>query len=287
MDLFGLSLSDNRGVPHGVLLDFLDLPGRECGVRQDSGVSVAARGLSHSYGELLSLQRIELAAADGEVVALVGPSGCGKSTLLEIVCGLREPSAGAVEVGGATDAAGRLAHCAYMPQRDLLLPWFSALDNAALALRNRGAGKAEARQEAGALFERFGLAGFEAARPEELSGGMRQRVAFLRTLVAGKPVLALDEPFASLDAISRAEMQEWLAGALRAEARTVLLVSHDIEEALYLADRVVVLSARPGRIVAELRAPRPRAENRDHAVTDPAFVAVRERALIALREGAT
>ncbi len=144
-----------------------------------------------------------------------------------------------------------------MPQRDLLLPWFSALDNAALALRNRGVGRAEARREASELFERFGLAGFERARPDELSGGMRQRVAFLRTLVAGKPLLALDEPFAALDAISRGEMQEWLAGALRAEARTVVLVSHDIEEALYLADRVVVLSARPGRIVTELRAPDP------------------------------
>jgi NitT/TauT family transport system ATP-binding protein len=254
-------------------------------VRKDNSVSVAARGLSHSYGELQSLDRIDLAAADGEVVALVGPSGCGKSTLLEIVCGLREPSGGEIEVGGAAAAAGRLARCAYMPQRDLLLPWFSALDNAALALRNRGIGRAAARTQAGALFERFGLAGFEAARPRELSGGMRQRVAFLRTLVAGKPVLALDEPFASLDAISRAEMQGWLAGALRGEARTVLLVSHDIEEALYLADRVAVLSARPGRIVAELQAPHPRAEDRDHAVTDPAFVTVRERALVALREG--
>jgi ABC-type nitrate/sulfonate/bicarbonate transport system ATPase subunit len=248
-------------------------------------VSVAARGLSHFYGELRSLDRVDLAAGDGEVVALVGPSGCGKSTLLEIVCGLREASEGAVEAGGATDPAGRLAHCAYMPQRDMLLPWYSALDNAALALRNRGARKAEARREAGALFERFGLAGFEAARPGELSGGMRQRVAFLRTLVAGKPVLALDEPFASLDAISRAEMQGWLAAALRADSRTVLLVSHDIEEALYLADRVAVLSARPGRVVAELSAPHPRAEDRDRAVTDPAFVAVRERALMSLKEG--
>jgi NitT/TauT family transport system ATP-binding protein len=114
---------------------------------------------------------------------------------------------------------------------------------------------------------------------------MRQRVAFLRTLVAGKPVLALDEPFASLDAISRAEMQEWLAGALRAEARTVLLVSHDIEEALYLADRVIVLAARPGRIVKELRSPSPRAPDRDAAVTDPGFVGIREQALLALRRG--
>ncbi|OJU84388.1 MAG: hypothetical protein BGO11_21285 [Solirubrobacterales bacterium 70-9] len=249
-------------------------------------MSVVARGLSHAYGELRSLESIELEAQPGEVVALVGPSGCGKSTLLELACGLREPTAGTIAVEGSADAAGRLSHCAYMPQRDLLLPWFSALDNAALALRNRGAGRAEARSRAGELFERFGLAGFEGARPQELSGGMRQRVAFLRTLVAGKPVLALDEPFASLDAISRAEMQEWLAGALRADGRTVLLVSHDLEEALYLADRVLVLSARPGRLVKEVRAPDPRAADRDGAVTDPAFVAAREEALRALREGA-
>ncbi len=254
-------------------------------MREDNSVSVAARGLSHSYGELRSLQHVDLEAGEGEVVALVGPSGCGKSTLLEIVCGLREPGEGTIAVAGSTDASGRLGHCAYMPQRDLLLPWFSALDNAALALRNRGAGRAAARREAGALFERFGLAGFETAAPAELSGGMRQRVAFLRTLVAGKPVLALDEPFASLDVISRAEMQQWLAGALRADRRTVLLVSHDIEEALYLADRVVVLAARPGRVVTELRAPDPRAADRDGAVTDPAFVAVREAALRALHEG--
>jgi ABC-type nitrate/sulfonate/bicarbonate transport system ATPase subunit len=254
-------------------------------VRKDNGVSVVARGLFHSYGELRSLDSIDLEVEAGEVVALVGPSGCGKSTLLEIACGLREPSTGAIEVEGGTDAAGRLARCAYMPQRDLLLPWFTAIDNAALALRNRGVGRAEARRQTGELFERFGLAGFEGAHPEELSGGMRQRVAFLRTLVAGKPVLALDEPFASLDAISRGEMQEWLAGALRADRRTVLLVSHDIEEALYLADRIIVLSARPGRIIKELRAPDPRAADRDGAVTDPAFVATREAALRALREG--
>jgi NitT/TauT family transport system ATP-binding protein len=187
-------------------------------------------------------------------------------------------------VGDAEAAADRLARCAYMPQRDLLLPWYSAIDNAALALRNRGLGKAAARQEAAALFTRFGLAGFEQTRPAELSGGMRQRVAFLRTLVAGKPLLALDEPFASLDAITRAEMQEWLAAALRADPRTVVLVTHDVEEALYLSDRVAVLSARPARIVTELRAPAPRAPDRDAAVTDPAFVAVREQALHALRQ---
>jgi len=248
-------------------------------------MSVSIRGLGHSYGELQTIAQLDFEVGERETIGLVGPSGCGKSTLLELVCGLQEPKAGAVVVDGAADAAGRLAHCAYMPQRDLLLPWYSALDNAALALRNRGLGRAEARRQTSELFERFGLAGFEASAPGELSGGMRQRVAFLRTLVAGKPLLALDEPFAALDAITRAEMQGWLAEALRADPRTVVLVSHDVEEALYLADRVAVLSARPARIVAELRAPEPRAADRDAAVTDPAFVAVRERALRALHGG--
>jgi NitT/TauT family transport system ATP-binding protein len=248
-------------------------------------MAVSIRALGHAYGELRTIERLDLEADPQTVTGLVGPSGCGKSTLLELICGLRDPSSGTVEVDGAESATGRLARCAYMPQRDLLLPWYSALDNAALALRNRGVGKAEARRQAGALFERFGLAGFERTPPAELSGGMRQRVAFLRTLVSGKPLLALDEPFASLDAITRAEMQEWLAGALRDDPRTVVLVTHDVEEALYLSERVVVLSARPARIVAELRAPAPRPADRDAAVTDPAFVAVREQAMRALHGG--
>ncbi|MGH2981160.1 MAG: ABC transporter ATP-binding protein, partial [Solirubrobacterales bacterium] len=207
------------------------------------------------------------------------------STLLELVAGLQEPSAGDISVGGATGAEDRLARCAYMPQRDLLLPWLSAIDNSALALRNRGARRSEARRAAAPLFERFGLAGFENTRPGELSGGMRQRVAFLRTLVAGKPVLLLDEPFASLDAITRGEMQAWLAGALAGDPRTVVLVTHDVEEALYLSDRVAVLSSRPGRLVDQLEVPGPRAEDRAAAVTSPEFAALRERAMRALQEG--
>ena len=242
-------------------------------------------GASHAYGDLQTLDSLDLAVEAQSVIGLVGPSGCGKSTLLELICGLQEQSAGTISVEGQTAADERLSRCAFMPQRDLLLPWYSAIDNAALALRNQGMGRREAREATGALFERFGLAGFETVRPGELSGGMRQRVAFLRTLVAGKPVLALDEPFASLDAITRAEMQEWLATALRTDPRTVVLVTHDVEEALYLCDRVAVLSARPARIVAELSAPAPRAEDRDATVTDPAFVAAREEALRALHAG--
>jgi NitT/TauT family transport system ATP-binding protein len=251
-----------------------------------TGTPISIRGLRHAYGELQTIAQLDLEASPHTVIGLVGPSGCGKSTLLELIAGLREQTGGAIDVGGAADAAGRLAHCAYMPQRDLLLPWFSAIDNAALALRNRGVRRGEARRRAGALFERFGLTGFESTSPAELSGGMRQRVAFLRTLVSGKPVLLLDEPFASLDAITRGEMQQWLAGALDADPRTVVLVTHDVEEALYLSDRVAVLSSRPARIVEELRAPAPRAPERDAAVTDPEFVATRERAMRALREGA-
>jgi ABC-type nitrate/sulfonate/bicarbonate transport system ATPase subunit len=289
-----------------VVIDFPDLFGQERGVRQDTnvgaetkpfdavsptpagdppGAAVSIRGLGHSYGELQAIERLDLDVPAHGVLGLVGPSGCGKSTLLELIAGLQQPGVGVIEVGGGGEPDQRLARCAFMPQRDMLLPWLTAIDNAALALRNRGVRRRAAREQAGRLFERFGLAGFERTRPAELSGGMRQRVAFLRTLVAGKPVLALDEPFASLDAITRAEMQGWLAEALASDPRTVVLVTHDVEEALYLADRVAVLSARPATVVKELSAPSPRAADRDATVTDPEFVAVRERAMSALHEG--
>jgi NitT/TauT family transport system ATP-binding protein len=248
------------------------------------GAAVEIDGLAHSFGDLEVIAHMDLRLHPGEVRGIVGPSGCGKSTLLELVSGLRQPSGGSIAIHGSGNPRERLASCAYMPQRDLLLPWLSAIDNAAIALRNRGASRRDARRAAHPLFERFGLAGFERTRPNELSGGMRQRIAFLRTLLAGKPILLLDEPFASLDAITRAEMQEWLAEALATESRSVILVSHDVEEALYLSDRVTVLSPRPARPVAEVSAPAPRGRPRLEAVTDPAFTAARERALEALTE---
>jgi ABC-type nitrate/sulfonate/bicarbonate transport system ATPase subunit len=217
---------------------------------------------------LPALANVSLRAAPGELLAVVGPSGCGKTTLLELICGLQRPDAGAVSSAPA----------ALMPQRDLLLPWLNALDNASLALRIAHQPRAQARARATALFAELGLAGFEHARPHELSGGMRQRVAFLRTLLANKPVLCLDEPFGALDAITRAEMQSWLARALEREPRTVVLVTHDVEEAILLADRVIVMCARPGRVVAELEVELPRPRVR----TDAAVVGLRERALSAL-----
>jgi ABC-type nitrate/sulfonate/bicarbonate transport system ATPase subunit len=249
-----------------------------------AGAPVRVGGLTHSFGELRAIERIDLEAEPGEVIGIVGPSGCGKTTLLELVAGLR-PADGSISVAGRTEPAERLERCAYMPQRDLLLPWLSAVDNAALALRIAGLSRAAARREAGAHFGRLGLAGFEASRPGQLSGGMRQRVAFLRTLMAGRPVLLLDEPFASLDAITRAEMQSWLGSVLRDDRHTVLLVTHDVEEALYLSCRVLVLSPRPARVTDRIEIPEPRAVDRAAAVTSPGFAQLKERALRSLAGG--
>ena len=231
---------------------------------------------------LTAVEGLDLAVREGEVVAVVGPSGCGKSTLLELVAGLQEPDGGRITVQGAAAAPERRTACAFMPQRDLLLPWLSAVDNAALALRLAGSSRGDARERAATHFDRLGLVGFEDSRPDQLSGGMRQRVAFLRTLMAGRPVLLLDEPFASLDAITRAEMQSWLAGVLGPDRHTVLLVTHDVEEALYLADRVLVLGSRPASVADRIDIEAPRATDRAAAVTSPQFAALKERALRSL-----
>jgi NitT/TauT family transport system ATP-binding protein len=233
-----------------------------------AGGEVVLEEVRHAFGRVEALAGISLRARPGEVVAVVGPSGCGKSTLLELVCGLQRPTAGSVRADRAV----------LMPQRDGLLPWLSAVDNAALALRIAGRSRAQARAAAHPVLEELGLAGFEQARPAQLSGGMRQRVAVARTLLAGAPVLCLDEPFGALDAITRAETQAWLGEVLTREPRTVLLVTHDVEEAAVLADRIVVLSPRPARVTASLEVPlaRPR------RATDPEVVAIRARALAAL-----
>ncbi|WP_425955665.1 ABC transporter ATP-binding protein [Xylanimonas sp. McL0601] len=245
---------------------------------------LAARGVSVSFGGLGVLQRVDLEVLDGEFVAVVGPSGCGKSTLLRAFAGLlgREASV----TGGLARPAlddGRPA-TAWMPQRDGLLPWRRALPNALVGARVAGGPGAAARERAAELFETFGLAGFERAWPHELSGGMRQRLALLRTCLAGRPVLLLDEPFGALDPLTRRRMNDWLArldlagGALAGGARAggtgaggareggaregvsdaggpgtaVVLVTHDVDEAVTLADRAVVLSERPGRVVLDL-----------------------------------
>jgi ABC-type nitrate/sulfonate/bicarbonate transport system ATPase subunit len=233
--------------------------------------AVRVAGVHRRYGSTCALAGISMRVARGEVFALVGPSGCGKTTLLELIAGVSAPDAGEIAAEPAV----------LMPQRDLLLPWLSAIDNAALGLRLAGTPRALAREQTAQLFGELGLAGFERAMPHELSGGMRQRVAFLRTLLAGRPVLCLDEPFGALDAITRAEAQRWLADVLAHRPRTVVLVTHDVEEAVLLADRVAVMCARPGRVLSELQVGLPRPRSR----TEPALVELRERALAALAEG--
>src|SRR5207248_1143891 len=239
----------------GATKDMIEAPEKEpLDVRPPGGVNVESVGRTFvtRRGPVQALAGMSLLVEPGAVAAVVGPSGCGKTTLLELICGLQKPDGGTV----------RSEPAALMPQRDLLLPWLGALDNAGLAVRARGVSREDARRQAAPWLERFGLGGFERTRPAELSGGMRQRVSFLRTLLAGKPVLALDEPFAALDAITRLQMQGWLSHVLETEPRTVVLVTHDVEEAIVLADRVVVMSPRPGRAVAEIEVPLKRPRHR-------------------------
>jgi len=211
---------------------------------------------------LEALRDITFSVHDDEFVALVGPSGSGKSTLLDIISGLYAPVGGEITINGETLATpDRLGASSYMHQRDLLLPWRSALDNAALALEVHGVSRKEARRRALARFAEFGLEGFEDAWPAQLSGGMRQRVAFLRTVLAERPLLLLDEPFGALDALSRVVLQTWLLELWERERQAVLFVTHDVDEAVYMADRVIVLTARPGAIthIEQISLARPRA----------------------------
>jgi putative hydroxymethylpyrimidine transport system ATP-binding protein len=228
-------------------------------------------GLTKAYGDLPVLDGVSLTVAAGEFVAVIGPSGCGKSTLFDVVAGLEPPDAGRVLVDGA-EATGRTDAFAYMPQQDLLFPWRTVLDNTTLGLEVAGMRRRDARERARPLFREFGLDGFEDARPGELSGGMRQRAALLRTVVQDRPVLLLDEPFGALDALTRTEMQVWLSRTRARFAWTVVLVTHDVREAVFLADRVAVLGPRPTSVLREVRVdlPRPRELS---VLTDPAFTA--------------
>ncbi len=219
-----------------------------------------------------ALEDVSLTIMPGEFITLIGPSGSGKSTLFNLLVGLLDPDTGEIcidsEVCG--DSAQRVGRVGYMPQRDLLMPWRSVLDNAIVPLELRGVPRGQARERAREMLPLFGLEEFAGAYPSELSGGMRQRAALLRTMLTERDILLLDEPFGALDALTRREMEDWLLGIWREFRQTVLFITHDVEEALYLADRVVVLSARPGRVKRILKVdfPRPR---RHSILADPAF----------------
>lgn len=246
--------------------------------------AITVRGLEHRFqtrGRVVpALAGVDLDVPAGRFVSIVGPSGCGKSTLLRVLAGLLVPTAGEARVNGE-DVTGRPGRIAYMPQRDLLLPWRKALANASLGAELGGVARAEAQRKARDLFPTFGLSGFEGAWPLQLSGGMRQRLALLRTYLIPSNVMALDEPLGALDAITRRQMHGWLQEVLVGQGRTALLVTHDVEEALILADEVHVVSPRPGRIVAKVESPweRPRLPG---IVTEPDFVARKAELLAAL-----
>jgi len=249
-------------------------------------VKLAAVGLAKRFADgVEALADVSIELAPGEFVSIVGPSGCGKSTLLAVLAGLIEPTAGEVLLDGAPPAGGLLGRIGLMPQRDLLMEWRTTVANAALGLELAGVGRLQARERALAEMGRFGLSGFENRRPSALSGGMRQRTALLRTFLAGRDVLLLDEPFAALDALTREAMREWLLGVWESDRKTILFVTHDVEEAVFLSDRVYVMSARPGtiRTAIDVGLPRPRALE---VSATPAFAELKERLLAPLREDA-
>jgi ABC-type nitrate/sulfonate/bicarbonate transport system ATPase subunit len=239
------------------------MPQAEEGAAAALAGSVRVDGVSrrfHADGEdLLVLDTTSLEVQPGEFATILGPSGCGKSTLFNIVAGLLKPTSGEIFVHGDR-VTGRTGSVSYMMQRDLLLPWRSVLDNVILGMETAGIKRKQARVEACALLERFGLGRFAGAYPGQLSGGMRQRAAFIRTMLFPRGILLLDEPLGALDAQTRLIMQEWLLQIWGEQRKTVLFITHDVDEAVFLSDRVYVMSARPGRIIDDvpITLPRPR-----------------------------
>lgn len=207
-------------------------------------------GLSAAFDGQPILSDVSFDVEEGAFVSILGPSGCGKSTILNILAGVVTPQSGTITIDGQPlRQPGE--HFAYMPQEDLLLPWKTIMDNVCLygTIHKQ---KAQAREKAQALFPVFGLQGYEQAYPDELSGGMRQRAAFLRTALCHADILLLDEPFGALDVITRSDMQDWLATMRSQLGKTTLLVTHDIDEAIYLSDKILILNGRPASIKQEI-----------------------------------
>jgi ABC-type nitrate/sulfonate/bicarbonate transport system ATPase subunit len=228
-------------------------------------------------GVFEALAPVSLTIPQGRFVSLIGPSGCGKSTLFNIIAGLLEPTSGRVLIDD-NDATGTIGRVGYMLQKDLLLPWRTVLDNVVLGMEIQGVPLRAARERALPLLRRYGLSGFEYLYPNALSGGMRQRAALLRTLLFDTDVILLDEPFGALDAQTKLQMQEWLLQLWSDFGKTVVFVTHDVDEAIYLSDEVYVMATRPGRIVESIPVTiaRPRARS---STLKPEFIAIKEHCL--------
>ena len=231
-----------------------------------------------------ALEPVTMEIPEGRFISVIGPSGCGKSTLFNIIAGLEVPTGGRVIVDD-TDVTGMIGIVAYMLQKDLLLQWRTILDNVILGMELQGVPVAEARKRAEPFLSRYGLGGFENKYPSELSGGMRQRAALLRTMLYDSEIMLLDEPFGALDAQTRTQMQEWLLQLWDDFGKTVLFVTHDVEEAVFLSDEIYVMAARPGRVKAVLDVPLPRPRAK-HMALEPAFIAIKERCIELLSEEA-
>ncbi|MDF2115327.1 ABC transporter ATP-binding protein [Roseiarcaceae bacterium H3SJ34-1] len=227
--------------------------------------------------EFVALAPVNLEVPAGRFISLIGPSGCGKSTIFNIVAGLQAPTEGRILIDGQ-DATGLIGQVGYMLQKDLLLPWRTVLDNVILGMEIRGTPTAEARDRAMPMLQRYGLAGFEHSFPSKLSGGMRQRAALLRTLLVDMDIVLLDEPFGALDAQTKARMQEWLLTLFNDFGRTVIFVTHDVEEAIFLSDDVYVMASRPGRVIDKMPVDLPRPRDRS-IVSTPRFVAMKKYCL--------
>lgn len=236
-------------------------------------VKLEIRDVVQRFEGTEALTRTSLAVPDGEFVSIVGPSGCGKSTLFNIVSGILRPTSGQVLLD-QRDITARPGHVGYMLQKDLLLPWKTALENITLGAALTRRVTRNDREQAAILASRYGLGDFLNHYPHAMSGGMRQRVALMRTLAFARDVMLLDEPFGALDSQTRMEMQQWLLGVWAEQRSTLLFVTHDVDEAIFLADRVVVMSSRPGRIrqVFDVGLPRPRELD---TLTDPRFTALK------------
>lgn len=234
-----------------------------------NGKKLVLKNVSRSFDTDKILNNISLEVREGEFVSLLGPSGSGKSTILNIISGVLKPDNGEVKVEGKIS---------YMHQKDLLLPWKKVIDNVALPLYINGKSKSEGRKQVIDYFEPYGLKGYEFKYPFQLSGGMKQRAAFLRTYMTSSNIMLLDEPFGALDAITRGKMQNWLLNVIKDLRSTILFITHDIEEAIYLSNRIYILSDKPASIKGEIEVDLPRNRTKD-MITSEKFVAIKKQVL--------
>ena len=238
--------------------------------------------VSFRYDEKMKiLDELSFSVRQGEFISILGVSGSGKSTIFRLVTGLDKPLAGDITLEG-DDNGERLGKVGYMPQQDLLLPWRTILENAYLPLEINGVDKRSAYKQIKSLLQEFGLEGTEDKYPSELSGGMKQRVAFLRAVLSGNPLLLLDEPFSALDAITKLSMQEWLLGQWQKRKSTILFITHDVDEALFLSDRIFLLKNKPVTTIEEIEIPLPRERTRSD-LHRPEMLELKERLLSTLR----